>query len=65
MRSPPDLDWAHVDTDEAEEIPDEPPSSEVNVNLVGDADEEIMVGGGDFDQGDPSICEVCELDWLF
>ena len=52
VHSSPDLDWTHVDTDEAEEIPDEPPSSEVNVNLVGDGDEEIIVGGGDFDQGD-------------
>ena len=52
MHSPPDLEWTHVDTDEAEEIPDELPSSEVNVNFVGDGDEETIVRGGDRGQAD-------------
>lgn len=50
--APSALNW--TDEEAVDDIPEEPPSSEVNVDLVEDVEEEIILGGNDFDQGIPS-----------
>ena len=53
MVVPQNLEW--TDVEEAADMPEEPPSSEVNVDLVADVDEDIIIGSGDLDQGTFSL----------